>query len=135
MTGYSGAPLNKKLGFKDGFRVFLIDPPSHYLNLLGTDSSQTISFVNQAENLDLVHLFVNTAEGLETQLAVLKTAIKPNGMIWVSWYKKSAKQPTELTEDMIRATALALGLVDVKVCAVDEQWSGLKLVIRLKDRK
>ncbi|RRB04886.1 DUF3052 family protein [Larkinella rosea] len=135
MTGYSSTPLDKKLGFKDGFRVLLIDPPPHYLNLLGQEISQKVLFVDVAEHLDLVHLFVNTAERLETQLAILKTAIKPNGIIWVSWYKKSAKLPTELTEDVIRDTALALGLVDVKVCAVDDQWSGLKLVIRLKDRK
>jgi hypothetical protein len=135
MTGYSGTPLNRKLGFKDGFGVLLIDQPPHYLALLGEETVQKISFVTSPEQLDLVHLFVNTVEDLETQLAVLKTAIKPNGMIWVSWYKKSAKQPTELTEDLIRDTALAMGLVDVKVCAIDEQWSGLKLVIRLKDRK
>ena len=97
MTGYSGTPLHKKLGFKDGFRVLLVDPPPQYLDLLGKDAIQNVLFLEKADQLDLVHVFVNTVDGLETHLASLKTAIKPNGMIWVSWYKKSAGIATDVT--------------------------------------
>ncbi|MBC7893307.1 MAG: DUF3052 family protein [Sphingobacteriaceae bacterium] len=134
MPAYSLTPLPQKLGLTPGHRARLLDAPAHFLNLLGDVAGQVL-FLDEGSDLDYVHLFVNEIECLENQLSQLRSRIKPNGMIWVSWYKKSAKLPTELTEVRIRETALALGLVDVKVCAVDEQWSGLKLVIRLKDRE
>ncbi len=133
MPAYSPTPLPHKLGLKPGHRAQLIGAPTHFLSLLGEVAGQVL-FLDEGRDLDYVHLFVNEAEALETGLFEAKKRIKPNGTIWVSWYKKSVKLPTELTEDRIRETALALGLVDVKVCAVDEYWSGLKLVIRLKDR-
>jgi hypothetical protein len=133
-AGYSSNPLYKKLGLKEGFIIKTIHPPSDYKELLG-DIAGEIIFKNRAsENLDLIHFFTNTTSELEKVLPALKQQIKKNGIIWISWYKKSAGKPTELTENIIRDTALAVGLVDVKVCAVDEDWSGLKLVFRIKDR-
>ena len=132
-AGYSTNPLFKKLGIKEGFSLKIINEPKHYRSLLG-DVVNTLNFVDQSSQLDLVHLFTNSREELEGVLPELKQQIKKDGIIWVSWYKKSAGKATEITENMIRYTALAAGLVDVKVCAVDDDWSGLKLVFRLKDR-
>ena len=134
-SGYSGTPLAKKLGIKDHFKIRLIDTPAHYLDLF-SDLPPTVEFVKETKNKkDLIHYFVTEAARLKKELPALKKELAPNGMIWVSWYKKSAKMPTDITEDIIRGAALKIGLVDVKVCAIDEQWSGLKLVIPLKDRK
>jgi hypothetical protein len=139
-AGYSTNPLFKKLGIKEGASVRLINPPRNYTALIG-EIAGTLSFrekggagVKVGEGLDFIHFFTNSAGELERTLPVLKQEIKKDGMIWVSWYKKSCGKPTEVTENMVRDTALASGLVDVKVCAVDEDWSGLKLVFRLKDR-
>ena len=132
-VGYSGTPLWKKLGFKEHFLVKLINEPANYFELLG-DVPNDITY-SLSDSYDIIHFFVNEIEAFENQLIQLKNEIKQNGSIWISWHKKTSKLPTELTEDIIRNTALAMGLVDVKVCAVDEIWSGLKLVIRLKDRK
>jgi hypothetical protein len=134
-VGYSGTPLAKKLGIKPGFKITLINAPEHYLNLF-TDMPPDIIFShNETELKDIIHLFVkNKAEYFAT-LPRIKTQIVQNGSIWVSWPKKASKVPTDITEDIIRNYALETGLVDVKVCAVDEVWSGLKLVIRVKDRK
>ena len=133
-AGYSTNPLFKKLGIKEGASVWLINPPHNYTALIG-EIAGTLSFREKAgEGLDFIHFFTNSAGELEKTLPVLKQEIKKDGMIWVSWYKKSCGKPTEVTENMVRDTALAIGLVDVKVCAVDEDWSGLKLVFRLKDR-
>jgi hypothetical protein len=135
MNGYSGTPLFKKLGFKSGQLVYLQNPPADYFELLG-DLPGEIHFVDNLETkVDLIHLFTNNFNELSESLDELQNRIKDEGMIWVSWYKKAAKLPTELTEDLIRETALKLKLVDVKVCAVDEKWSGLKLVIRKENRK
>ncbi len=134
MSGYSGTPLIKKLGIKEGFRIRTIQAPAHYWDLLGVLPPK-ISIMNETKELvDFIHVFIKSTAELESQLPVLKDQIEKNGMIWVSWYKKSAKIPTDVTEDVIRDTSLALGLVDVKVCAVDEQWSGLKLVWRKENR-
>lgn len=132
--GYSGKPLAQKLGIQSGMAVGVVNAPAHYLELLGTllDGVAFRPFEERA--LDVIHLFVTSQSTLAAHLPFLKTRIVPNGMIWVSWYKKSAKIPTDVTEDTIRDLALTIGLVDVKVCAVDDLWSGLKLVIRLKDR-
>ena len=94
-----------------------------------------VLFLDTPESdLDCILFFVNEVQVFENQLIIFKDKIKSNGMVWVAWYKKAAKLPTELNENMVRDTALATGLVDVKVCAIDEIWSGLKLVIRKKDR-
>lgn len=132
-AGYSSTPLYKKLGIKEGFAVKLVDPPSNYNKLVGVILKE-VELTNGKKDIDFIHFFVNKAKDLEMVLPELMKQIKKNGMIWVSWYKASAKKPTELTENIVRDTALAIGLVDVKVCAVDEDWSGLKLVYRLKDR-
>ena len=140
-AGYSGTPLAKKLGIKEGFTVLTIDPPTNYLALISplpprveiTDSDAR-SLAREKSNPDLIHLFTNGRDDLFGLLPVAMKLIKPEGSIWVSWYKKAAKLPTDITEDTIRDAALPIGLVDVKVCAVDEKWSGLKLVIRKENR-
>jgi hypothetical protein len=133
-AGYSSSPLFKKLGLKRGFMVRVIHPPQNYKELIAEVANDLVFKNNARSGLDCVHLFTNSTDELVRLLPGLKSQIKKNGIIWISWYKKSAGQPTELTENIIRDTALAAGLVDVKVCAVDENWSGLKLVIRLADR-
>lgn len=133
-AGYSSTPLYKKLGIKKDFKVKLLNPPVNYPELIGEIAGK-ITVENRAiKDLDLIHLFTNSATELEEVLPQLKKLIKKDGTIWVSWYKKSSGKATDITEENIRETALAIGLVDVKVCAVDEEWSGLKLVYRLKDR-
>ena len=133
-NGYSGTPLFRKLGIKSGHSVYLQNPPGNYLALL--TGLPNVHFVETFETrVDLIHLFTNNFNELAESLDDFQNRIKEDGMIWVSWYKKSAKLPTELTEDIIREIALRLKLVDVKVCAVDEKWSGLKLVIRRENRK
>jgi hypothetical protein len=133
-TGYSGTPLAKKLGIKPGFNIALINAPEYYFDLF-TDMPPDITVVSAYEELkDLIHFFTKSkAEYLEL-LPKLRLQIVQNGMIWVSWPKKASKIPTDITEVVIRDFALQSGLVDVKVCAVDEVWSGLKLMIRLGDR-
>jgi hypothetical protein len=133
-AGYSTNSLAKKLGIKEDFEMLVINQPSIYSELI-KELKDSIHFnAKPKKNLDFVHFFTNSLNEFETQLPKLKQLINPNGMIWVSWYKKAAKKPTDLTEDIIRDTALAIGLVDIKVCAIDEEWSGLKLVIPVKDR-
>lgn len=133
-AGYSGTPLAKKLGMKSGFKVLLINAPEYYPDLF-TDMPADVVFTEDiVEKLDLIHFFTKSEEEYLERLPMLQKNIKSNGMIWVSWPKKASKVKTDLREDIIRNYALQTGLVDVKVCAVDERWSGLKLVIRLKDR-
>ncbi len=131
ITGYSGTPLIQKLGIKKEMRVRLINPPDHYFELLGTDISQQLT---QTEDADLVHLFVTSKKDLTHYFASLIAILSSNAIIWISWYKKSAKIPTDITEDAIRELVLPTGWVDVKVCAVDELWSGLKIVKRSLNR-
>jgi hypothetical protein len=133
-AGYSGTPLAKKLGIKDGFHIKLIDAPDYYLFLF-TDLPPNLYFDDAASGtIDFIHFFTKSASEYKSRLRELKQQIKPNGMIWISWPKKASKVPTDITEDIIRNYALETGLVDIKVCAVDETWSGLKLVIPVKDR-
>jgi hypothetical protein len=133
-AGYSSTPLHKKLGLKEGLSVKLINAPDNYPSLI-SEMADKLVFKNKAtSNLNFIHFFTNSAKELEAKLPLLKEQITKDGIIWVSWYKKSSGKATEVTEDMVRNTALAIGLVDVKICAVDENWSGLKLVYRLKDR-
>ena len=133
-AGYSGTPLSKKLGIKDGTRVLVIDQPANYLELIAPLPVGASVIEKPTNDVDLIHFFTNTRDGLAAGLNQYKKLIKQDGAIWVSWYKKAAKLPTEITEDVIRDVALPLGLVDIKVCAVDEKWSGLKLVIRRENR-
>lgn len=134
MTGYSGTPLLKKLGIKPGMKILLLNEPANYAILLETNISEQLCQIN--ETPDLVHLFVSNTKIFETSMNKLHSVCKKNPaiIIWVSWYKKSAKIPTDITEDTIRNYALKNGLVDVKVCAVSEIWSGLKLVVPLAKR-
>src|SRR5258708_39467907 len=133
-AGYSGTPLAKKLGIKEGFTIKLINAPGYYLKLF-LDFPSNIKIIKDAKTkINFIHLFPANAEELNNKLLVLKNQLQPDGMVWVSWYKRSAKIATDVTEDIIRSIALKNGLVDIKVCAVDELWSGLKLVIPVKDR-
>lgn len=133
-SGYSGTPLAKKLGIKDGFCVLTFNAPDAYRELLAPIPDGVEISDEARKEVDLIHLFANGRDELFKLLTECRSQIKQDGSIWVSWYKKAAKMPTEITEDDIREAAFPLGLVDVKVCAVDEKWSGLKLVIRKENR-
>jgi hypothetical protein len=130
MAGYSKTPLIKKLGIKAQYAVYFHEAPEHYLSLLGDMPAGVTIHQTAPDDLDFIHLFARQKEQLHADLLRLKGKIAKDGMIWISWYKRSAKIPTDVTEDVIREVALPMGLVDVKVCAVDEQWSGLKLMWR-----
>jgi hypothetical protein len=133
-AGYSGTPLAKKLGIKPGFTVRLIQQPEYYFHLF-SDWPEEVSILQDTKSKkQLIHYFVVQARELQQQLPLLKKELEQNGILWISWYKKAARMPTDITEDFIRQLALNNGMVDVKVCAVDEYWSGLKLVIPVKDR-
>lgn len=133
MAGYSGTPLAKKLGIKAGTSVKLINAPEYYFDLF-TDWPINVSVNLDERPSDVIHFFTLSSIELTENLLNLKNDLKPNGCIWVSWPKKSSKVATDVTENMIRDHAISIGLVDIKVCAVDEIWSGLKMVIPLKDR-
>lgn len=143
--GYSGKPLSKKLGITPGMIVVTIGAPDDYSDLLmhvpdnvliiDGDARGSARAKSSSGPADIVHLFTNSRDDLFRALADYKNLIKQDGTIWVSWYKRAAKLPTEITEDTVREAALPLGLVDVKVCAVDDKWSGLKLIIRKENRK
>lgn len=132
-AGYSGTPLAKKLDIKDGFHISLINAPVHYMELF-TDLPPNLYFDENDEKVDFIHFFTKSKDEYQSLLPALKDHLKSDGMIWVSWPKKASKTVTDITEDIIRNFALKTGLVDIKVCAVDEIWSGLKLVIPVKDR-
>ena len=135
MAGYSGTPLAQKLGFRDGCRVRISNPPGNYLKLVSPRPNNVTISTRIRTGIDIWHFFTRSKSELESRLPFLMTAIHPDGMIWISWPKKSSGIPSSVTEDTIRSIALPLGLVDVKVCAVDDTWSGLKLVIREELRK
>jgi bifunctional DNA-binding transcriptional regulator/antitoxin component of YhaV-PrlF toxin-antitoxin module len=129
-VGYSGNPLAKKLGIREGSQVLLIEEPENYQSLLHPLPA-SVSFANQASQaIDIVHLFATRKEEMQKQLASLRKKLSADASVWVSWPKKSSKLPTNITEDTIREVALPLGFVDIKVCAVSEVWSGLKIVVR-----
>jgi hypothetical protein len=130
MAGYSGTPLAKKLGLKEGSTLVPVGAPSDYASLLEPLPADVLFARRVSESTDIVHIFSTRRAELRKLLASYRSILKPTGIIWVSWPKKSARVPTEITEDMVRELALPLGYVDVKVCAVTEVWSGLKLVIR-----
>jgi hypothetical protein len=130
MAGYSGTPLAKKLGIKAGNRVLLAGEPDHYRKLI-EPLPDGVTFVSRlSDSTDLVHVFSAKKAELAQALKSYRAKLAPESAVWVSWPKKSAKVPTDITEDTVRELALPLGFVDIKVCAVDETWSGLKLVIR-----
>ena len=135
MAGYSATPLVKKLGIQEGFSLLIIDEPKNYKTLIGEFPSGVKEVKQNFKEVDFIHAFVKSADQLKQGMPGWMKQLKQNGMIWISWYKKSSGLTTDITEDVIRSIALPLGLVDVKVCAVDEQWSGLKLVIRKENRK
>ena len=140
-AGYSGTPLVRKLGFKPGQSALLIGVPATVPEIIDypdfgwrLDVETVESLPGDMPALDVVHLFTKERAVLAAALPVLAGLIKPAGMIWVSWPKKASKVPTDVTEDVIRDLALSMDLVDVKVCAVDPVWSGLKLVIPVAKR-
>lgn len=133
-AGYSGTPLAKKLGIKESFSVVTVNAPDNFEELLRPLPDNVSIGFTLKPNVDVLHFFTNSRDELFSGLAEYRKLIKQNGAIWVSWYKKAAKLPTEITEDTVREAAFPLGLVDVKVCAVDEKWSGLKLLIRRENR-
>jgi hypothetical protein len=134
-TGYSGTPLAKKLGFKSPSRIWIINAPKEYKSWLGELPVDVKLVASAKPPIGAVHLFVTEAALMDAMLSKLRTELQQDGFVWVSWPKKSSKVPTDITEDTIREIALPLGFVDIKVCAVSEVWSGLKLVIRKSERK
>ncbi|HEY2071024.1 MAG TPA: hypothetical protein VGG48_15820 [Rhizomicrobium sp.] len=129
MAGYSGTPLPKKLGIQPGDAVLAINAPKDYAKILGPLPGGAMISARKT-GVPIVHLFVTSEAELARDLPKARKAMDINGAVWVSWYKKSAKIPTDVTEDTIRTYAFKGDLVDVKVCAVDEVWSALKLVVR-----
>jgi hypothetical protein len=133
MSGYAATPLIKKLGLRPSHKISVVNAPENYFQLL--EATIELSSTGKKEKADFIHCFVRSEDELQDLLPGRKEKLEPDGMIWISWYKKASKIPTDVTEDCIRSLALAIGLVDVKVCAIDAQWSGLKLVIPVKNRK
>ena len=129
-SGYSGTPLAKNLGFKERSLVLLIDAPKDYAQLVAPMPTGVQLTSKPSRNVDIAHVFVSRRSNLSKHLSQLRKTLDVQASIWVSWPKKAAKVPTDITEDTIREVALPLGFVDIKVCAVNDVWSGLKLVIR-----
>lgn len=134
MAGYSGTPLAKKLGIKPGSTLFALAAPGHYDELLAP-LPDGVKRVRKMDAADVAHFFETSRSRLDKDLRAAVAKMQPDAAIWISWPKKAAKVATDITEDTVREVALPLGLVDIKVCAVDETWSGLKLVIRKELRK
>ena len=132
-AGYSGKPAWQKLGITPATRVLVRDAPGDYARMVGLRKTE-LNEVSARGPFDIAHVFAKSAKTLAAEITALARRLPANGVIWVSWPKKSAKVATDVTEDTVRAIALPLGLVDVKVCAVDEIWSGLKLVWRREHR-
>lgn len=134
-SGYSGTPLAKKLGLKAHFKVLLYNQPEHYFNLFA-DWPDSIEIQNEinSEGTDFIHVFCTSVEELQHAVKKYKESLKKNGLFWVSWPKGKSKIKTELKREFIREYLIGIGLVDVKVAAIDEDWSGLKFVYRVKDR-
>jgi hypothetical protein len=130
MAGYSATPLVKKLGIKSGIKLYLVDAPVDYFEKVDPLPGKVTVVSRLTAGIDMAHLFSTDATHLEKVVKKVLPKLMPDGVIWVSWPKQASKVKTNITEDTIREIALPLGLVDIKVCAVDEVWSGLKLVIR-----
>jgi len=133
VTGYSGTPLAKKLSLKNGMRVWWDGMPDSVRAEIAAGLQLDLLDAPEAP-IDVAHVFVTSGDELEAKLHQLMPLLDPAGMIWVSWPKKASKVPTDISEDVIREVCLPMGLVDVKVCAVDAVWSGLKLVVRRQKR-
>src|SRR5262245_1627047 len=129
-AGYSGTPLSRKLGIKPGSRVHLVEAPPGLRRLLAPMPAGVRFVTRLSVGTDLVHVFAKKRARLLVRLAAIRKKMRADAVVWVSWPKKAAGVATDVTEDVVRELALPLGLVDVKVCAVDEVWSGLKLVVR-----
>ena len=135
MAGYSGTSLWKKLGYKNGMSAYVDGGPNNYISLLALPADVAVAWLPKAKSdIEFVHLFATSASNLKRKLESYRKKIVPGGVIWVSWPKKSSEVKSDITEDTIRDVALPMGLVDIKVCAVDEVWSGLKLMIRKNER-
>jgi hypothetical protein len=134
MAGYSETPLVKKLGIKPDFDIAFVNAPENFVKQLDLPSDVNVRSLSKARDLDFILVFVTSQRILTTAFAHYSLKIKANGMFWVSWPKKTSGVQTDLTENIVRDIGLAAGLVDVKVCAIDDVWSGLKFVYRLKDR-
>lgn len=133
MAGYSGTPLQKKLGIKPGFRCVVAGSPKKYFDWISPLPAD-VSFLSKGKQLDFVHIFTVNRKDFQRQFVSYRDALQKSGMMWISWPKKSSGVETDLDENIIRDFGLSHGMVDVKVCAVDETWSGLKFVFRLADR-
>jgi hypothetical protein len=134
MSGYSGTPLAQKLGIRAGSRVYLHGPPGHYAQLVAPLPPGVAMVTRPDAETDIVHIFAVRRSALRAALQRVLKRLRPDAAVWVSWPKKTAGVTTDITGDVIRAMALPLTLVDIKVCAVDEVWSGIKLVIRKSAR-
>jgi hypothetical protein len=134
MAGYSGTPLAKKLGLKEAQHVAFLGEPNYYRDTLGKPPRGSVWVDRLSGTFDLIQLFATTESQLKRAFAQAQEHLAPSGALWISWPKRSSGMDTDLNENVIRLIGLALGLVDVKVCAVDNTWSGLKFVYRLKDR-
>ena len=131
MAGYSETPLIRKLGLRQGQSALLSNVPGNLPEISGfADFAVRDTVRNETENYDLVMIFETERSGLEEWVPVFPRLLRPDGMVWIAWPKKASKRPTTLTEDVLREVLLPVGLVDVKVCAVDQVWSGLKFVVR-----
>ena|SRR6266540_913094 len=134
MAGYSGTPLVKKLGIKEGFRVAFVNAPENFMEQLGPLPERVTLAETAGESVDLILLFAREGAELEKSFSKLSQRLSPAGMLWVAWPKKGSTYATDLSFAAVQHTGLQAGLVDVKICAVDDTWSGLKFVIRVKDR-
>ena len=134
MAGYSGTPLLQKIGVKPGHRLVLRNDPPSFLRDMGRLPEGVAASDRLAGKANVVVYFTDKLAVLEKDFSALARTLEPDGMLWIAWPKKASGKPTDITEDVVRRVALERGLVDVKVCAIDETWSGLKLVVRLKDR-
>jgi hypothetical protein len=133
-SGYSGTPLTKKLGIKEKSDIAVINQPQNFLDIL-SPLPEKVSLINKLSGrIGYIHFFTKSKKELTDQFPELKKHLDPSGSLWISWPKKSSKIETDLDENLIREIGLKNGMVDVKVCAIDETWSGLKFVLRLKDR-
>jgi hypothetical protein len=134
MPGYSGTPLPKKLGIKDGIHFILIDAPQDVTDELKPSLQKCTSPKDGKTPIDFAMLFTKSAASLRKEFAKIAKQLSPSGMLWISWPKKASGVETDLNENIVREIGLAAGLVDIKVCAVTDVWSGLKFVRRIKDR-
>jgi hypothetical protein len=134
MAGYSETPLQKKLGIKDGISIFILNAPQYYFDWVSPLPKGIRVKTRLAGELNFIHVFTLNQKDFQKDFIRGKKHLAKDGMMWISWPKRSSKTPTDLDENIIREFGLKNGLVDVKVCAVDEVWSGLKFVYRVKDR-